>query len=72
MKPQQENEINTIRKSPSTDFKEFCPTGEYILNKNCFDPSTGSPPNNFMLKLQNRMFAYFIVDVNIKKVESLN
>jgi hypothetical protein len=72
MSPQPKNEINSIRKSPSTDFKEFCPKGEYILNKNCFDPSTGSPPNNFMLKLQNRMSAYFIVDNNIEKIESLN
>lgn len=57
-----ENEITSIKKSPSTEFKEFNNKGEYTLNKNCFDPSSGSPPNNFMEKLHNRMSAYFTID----------
>ena len=28
---------------------------DYDLNKNIFDPSKSSPPNDFLLKLQKRM-----------------
>jgi hypothetical protein len=30
----------------------------YDLNQNCFDPSKSSPPNDFMLKLKQRMNQY--------------
>jgi hypothetical protein len=38
--------------SPS-NFKNDAP--EYGLKQNFFDPTKGSPPNVFMLKLQNRI-----------------
>lgn len=54
-------EIVSIKKSPSTDFKE-CLTqskGECISNQGLHDPSIGSPPNDFLLKLQQRISFYF-------------
>lgn len=56
-------EIRTIRKSPSVEFKES-KSLEYILNKSFFDPNSGTPPNDFMLKLQTRMQNYFIETQN--------
>ena len=45
-----------IQKSPTnqilyTSFRD----NTYILKQNSFDPTKNSPPNDFMLKLQNRM-----------------
>jgi hypothetical protein len=34
---------------------------DYDLNKNNFDPTKSSPPNDFLLKLQKRMKMYEIV-----------
>lgn len=31
---------------------------QYSLNNNYFDPTHNSPPNEFMLKLKQRMFIY--------------
>jgi len=42
-----------ISKTPTTAMKEDL--NEYGLKHNFFDPSKSSPPNEFMLKLQNRM-----------------
>jgi hypothetical protein len=42
-----------IKKTPTTAMKED--HNEYGLKNNFFDPSKSSPPNEFMLKLQNRM-----------------
>jgi hypothetical protein len=42
-----------ILKTPTTAMKEDL--NEYGLKHNFFDPSKSSPPNEFMLKLQNRM-----------------
>jgi hypothetical protein len=57
-------EIVSIRKSPSTNFKEdvIQSKGECISNQGLHDPSIGSPPNDFMIKLQHRMTVYFIAD----------
>lgn len=35
-----------------------CNSNEYSLKQNFFDPSKSSPPNNFIIKLQNRMSNY--------------
>ena len=35
-----------------------CETKEYSLKQNLFDPSKSSPPNKFIIKLQNRMTNY--------------
>ncbi len=59
MERKHQNEIILIKKSPSTEFKEANSVGECSLTHNCFDPTSGSPPNNFIMKLQNRMSAYF-------------
>ena len=42
-----------IKTQPTTAMKED--HIEYGLKHNFFDPSKSSPPNEFMLKLQNRM-----------------
>jgi hypothetical protein len=34
--------------------------GEYSLKENIFDPFKGSPPNDFMTKLELRMSTYFM------------
>jgi len=40
-------------KNPATAIKED--QNEYGLKNNFFDPSKSSPPNEFMLKLKNRV-----------------
>ena len=45
------------QKSP-TNKKGIQSTNEYSLKQNFFDPSKSSPPNEFMLKLQQRMAIY--------------
>jgi hypothetical protein len=50
--------IVPIKKNLSTSMKEFSPKGEYSLKQHFFDPSKSSPPNDFMIKLQNRMTIY--------------
>ena len=41
-----------IQKSPTnSSFRD----NTYILKQNNFDPTKSSPPNDFMLNLQNRM-----------------
>jgi hypothetical protein len=42
-----------IKKNPTTATKED--RNEYGLKHNFFDPTKSSPPNEFMLKLKNRM-----------------
>ena len=42
-----------IKQNPTTAMKEEY--NEYGLKNNFFDPSKSSPPNEFMLKLKNRM-----------------
>ena len=50
--------IIPIKKNLSTSMKEVSPKGEYSLKQNFFDPSKSSPPNDFILKLQQRMSIY--------------
>ena len=44
-----------------------CDSKEYSLKQNFFDPTKSSPPNEFILKLQNRMTHY-----NSTKTEPLS
>jgi hypothetical protein len=44
------------------------PKMEYGLNRTFFDPLNGSPPNDFMIKLQKRMSSYY-VDNNLYKLD---
>ena len=44
-----------IQKSPTTHPISLFRDNTYILKQNSFDPTKGSPPNDFMLKLQSRM-----------------
>ena len=44
------------------------PKSEYRLNKNFFDPTKSSPPNEFMLKLYMRDQAY---NLSYKKDDNL-
>jgi hypothetical protein len=37
---------------------EYTPKSEYSLKRNFFDTITNSPPNDFMLKLKMRVYAY--------------
>ena len=50
--------IIPIQKNLSRTMKEVSPKGEYSLKQNFFDPSKSSPPNDFILKLQQRMSIY--------------
>ena len=43
---------------------------EYGLKHNFFDPSKSSPPNDFLLKLQNRMNHYSSAYKNVAKRDS--
>jgi len=52
-----------IQKNLSTNMKDFSNIpSEYSLKQNFFDPTKSSPPNDFMLKLQNRMKSYNSAD----------
>ncbi len=44
-----------IQKSPTNSSVSLFRDNTYILKQNSFDPTKGSPPNDFMLKLQSRM-----------------
>jgi hypothetical protein len=50
--------IIPIKQNLSTSMKATSPTSEYSLKQNFFDPSKSSPPNDFILKLQQRMSIY--------------
>ncbi len=47
--------INITKNSPTNTNSE---KHNYGLKQNFFDPSKSSPPNDFMLKLHNRMMNY--------------
>ncbi len=51
--------IIPIKKNLSTYEKINSPKGEYSLKQNFFDPTKNSPPNEFILKLQQRMNIYY-------------
>uniref|UniRef100_A0A6C0KYS1 Uncharacterized protein n=1 Tax=viral metagenome TaxID=1070528 RepID=A0A6C0KYS1_9ZZZZ len=44
-----------ITKKLSTHSKNIFETLDYDLNKNIFDPTNNSPPNDFLVKLKKRM-----------------
>jgi hypothetical protein len=50
--------IIPINKNISTSMKVISPKSEYSLKQNFFDPTKSSPPNDFIIKLQNRMSIY--------------
>lgn len=52
------NNLNNVKTTPKS---------EYRLNKNFFDPTKNSPPNEFMLKLYMRDQAY---NLSYKKDDS--
>lgn len=51
-----------IPQKPSTQNKKTLKAIDYDLNKNIFDPTKSSPPNDFLLKLQKRMKMYEIIE----------
>jgi len=51
--------IIPIQKNLSTSMNNNnSPKGEYSLKQSFFDPSKSSPPNDFILKLKQRMSIY--------------
>jgi hypothetical protein len=56
------SEIIPVQYSPTSKKEENNIFRECSLNENVFDPSKNSPPNDFMLKLQNRLTRYGVVD----------
>lgn len=52
------SEIIPIPQISPTNKKEGFSVNEYSLKQNFFDPSKSSPPNEFMLKLKQRMTHY--------------
>ena len=60
------NEIKiTHTKSKNFSIKENKKLQEYSLNNNYFDPSNHSPPNDFIIKLRQRISNY---DFLVQKV----
>jgi hypothetical protein len=55
-----------INNNLSTIMKVNSSKSEYSLNKNFFDPTKNSPPNEFMIKLYIRMDKYYMeIDRNV-------
>lgn len=53
------NEIKITHTKPKNFLiKENIKIQEYSLNNNYFDPSNHSPPNDFIIKLQQRISNY--------------
>ena len=50
--------IVPIKENSFTSMKQDSPKGEYSLKQSTFDPTKSSPPNDFLLKLQMRLFKY--------------
>lgn len=47
--------INNEKKGSFKNLQELIETKEYRLNSNIFDPAKNSPPNEWELRLQNRL-----------------
>jgi len=47
-----------IKQNLTSSMKNLSPKGEYSLKQNFFDPTKSSPPNDFMIKLKQRMSVY--------------
>lgn len=56
--------IEDKKKIPIKQNKNIYLNAEYSLKQNFFNPSKGSPPNNFMNKLQMRMQIYDVYKDN--------
>ena len=54
-----------ISKKLSTPSENNLEKINYDLNKNIFDPSKNSPPNNFLVKLKKRMEIFETIQKNI-------
>lgn len=54
------NQCSPTNKSPTNKSLK----NEYSLKQNVFDPTKGSPPNNFMNNLRRRMDSYTIKACN--------
>ena len=54
--PYERSEIIPIKQAP---ISPQTPKGEYSLKQHFFDPSKSSPPNEFMLKLHNRVSKFY-------------
>jgi hypothetical protein len=59
-----------IPKKMTSATETFSP--DYSLKKNFFDPTKGSPPNDFMLKLQMRMSIYDYTSVDTATAIGVN
>jgi len=56
---QERSPIIHINNKTFTDMKaNTIKRSEYSLKQNIFDPTKNSPPNNFIIKLQERMGIY--------------
>ena len=55
---QERSSIIKINKNLSTQKKYLNEFTEYSLKQNFFDPSKSYPPNNFMIKLKERINVY--------------
>ena len=56
---QERSSIININNKTFTDMKaNTINRSEYSLKQNIFDPTKNSPPNNFIIKLQERMGIY--------------
>ena len=56
---QERSPIININNKTFTDMKaNTIKRSEYSLKQNIFDPTKNSPPNNFIIKLQERMGIY--------------
>ena len=63
---------NIIPISPSSPTNKNLET-EYSLKENFFDPSKGSPPNEFIKKLELRIKNYNILGISkLNNVDNLN
>jgi len=47
-----------IKKNLTSTINNYSPKAEYSLKNMFFDPTKNSPPNDFIVKLQNRMSIY--------------
>ena len=58
-----------IKKNSHSTLNDVSPKGEYSLKQHFFDPTKGSPPNDFIIKLQKRMSVYNTSSYSNKNVD---
>jgi hypothetical protein len=63
------NIISINKKLPTQNIKENNTKGEYSLKNHLFDPSKSSPPNQFIIKLQERMNVYSPKNYDINDIK---